>query len=156
MNGETQGSATTGSLAFVTPATSASPAGTYAIDGSGLTATNYTFTQAAGNATALTLNAVAPITLPAGVTLPAWLLNADGSMPSRTVLGARLVNNYPIVPAPADSGIPRPADVIPVVPNEPVALPANADGVPTPAENQNPVHPDNRRVGPDILFVSAQ
>jgi type IV secretory pathway protease TraF len=52
---------TTGTLAWLTPAGSSSPAGQYAINGSGLIATNYLFEQAAGNATALTLNAVTPI-----------------------------------------------------------------------------------------------
>ncbi len=49
-------SATTGTLSFASPATSSSNAGSYAINGSGLSATNYTFQQAAGNATALTVN----------------------------------------------------------------------------------------------------
>ncbi|MDE2082438.1 MAG: filamentous hemagglutinin N-terminal domain-containing protein, partial [Burkholderiales bacterium] len=49
------GSATTGNLVFTTSATSASPAGSYPIDGSGLAAVNYSFVQAPGNATALTL-----------------------------------------------------------------------------------------------------
>ena len=58
ISGENQGNATTGTLVFSTTATPASPPGSYAIDGSGLTANhdNYVFVQAAGNATALTLN----------------------------------------------------------------------------------------------------
>jgi hypothetical protein len=55
LNQETQSTATTGTLAWVTPATSASGAGSYAINGSGLLANNYSFSQAEGNATALTL-----------------------------------------------------------------------------------------------------
>ncbi|MGO8835888.1 MAG: beta strand repeat-containing protein [Limisphaerales bacterium] len=56
---DTQGNATTGALSFTTPATSSSGVGSYAINGSGLTANNgnYTFIQAAGNATALTISA---------------------------------------------------------------------------------------------------
>ena len=59
INGQDQSSATTGALLFSTNATSASGTGTYAINGSGLTANNgnYIFTQAAGNATALTITA---------------------------------------------------------------------------------------------------
>lgn len=57
VGGETLASATTGTLAFVTEATPASEPGLYAIDGSGLSAVNYLFTQAAGNATALTVAA---------------------------------------------------------------------------------------------------
>jgi len=57
VTGENQASATTGTLAFTSPATAASAPGSYAIDGSGLTANfgNYIFVQAAGNATALTI-----------------------------------------------------------------------------------------------------
>jgi gliding motility-associated-like protein len=54
---DNQASATTGTLAFATTATAASVVGTYAVTGSGLTATNgnYVFAQAAGNNTALTV-----------------------------------------------------------------------------------------------------
>ncbi len=56
--GQTQQSATTGTLAFTTAATAASNVGRYAITGSGLTANNgdYVLAQGAGNATALTIN----------------------------------------------------------------------------------------------------
>ena len=56
----TSASATTGTLVFTTAATSQSPAGVYAINGSGLSADhgNYIFVQAASNATALTINSV--------------------------------------------------------------------------------------------------
>jgi filamentous hemagglutinin family protein len=58
---ESLASATTGTLAFATTASPQSPAGRYAINGSGLAAQNYVFTQAPGNATALTLaEATAP------------------------------------------------------------------------------------------------
>jgi len=58
---DTQANATTGTLTFTTPATSSSSAGSYAINGSGLTANNgnYAFVQATGNKTALTINALA-------------------------------------------------------------------------------------------------
>ncbi len=52
---ETLAGATTGTLAFTTSASAGAGAGQYAIDGSGLSAINYSFTQAAGNATALTI-----------------------------------------------------------------------------------------------------
>ena len=59
VSSENQANATSGGLLFSTNATSASGTGTYAINGSGLTANNgnYIFTQAAGNATALTITA---------------------------------------------------------------------------------------------------
>jgi glutamine cyclotransferase len=58
VNGETQATATGGTLAFTSPATPTSKVGSYAINGSGLTANNgnYSFVQAAGNATALTID----------------------------------------------------------------------------------------------------
>jgi hypothetical protein len=59
---DTLASATTGTLLWSTPATPTSAPGSYPIDGSGLTANfgNYTFVQAAGNATALTLGPTLP------------------------------------------------------------------------------------------------
>jgi hypothetical protein len=61
VNGDTQASATSGALTFTTPATSSSAAGSYAVDGSGLTSdtSNYVFAQAPSNATALTVAAAA-------------------------------------------------------------------------------------------------
>ena len=64
MGTDNQGNATTGTLTFTPAATSSSSMGSYAINGAGLTANNgnYTFVQAAGNATALTINAL-PVNL---------------------------------------------------------------------------------------------
>jgi hypothetical protein len=61
---DNQGNATTGTLTFTPAATSTSGVGSYAINVTGLTANNgnYTFVQAAGNATALTINAL-PVNL---------------------------------------------------------------------------------------------
>ena len=56
VNGENQAGVTTGTLAFTTAASSHTAAGRCAINGSGLAAGNYAFVQAAGNATALTIN----------------------------------------------------------------------------------------------------
>ncbi|WP_309916018.1 MBG domain-containing protein [Xanthomonas sp. 1678] len=53
VGGDTLADATDGTLTWQTPATAASPAGPYAIDGSGLSALNYLFEQASGNAAAL-------------------------------------------------------------------------------------------------------
>ena len=66
-NGESIPTATTGALAFATPAVPASNVGTYAINGSGLTANNgnYAFVQAGTNGTALIVTQ-RPITLTAG------------------------------------------------------------------------------------------
>jgi hypothetical protein len=50
-----ESNSTAGTLLFSSPATGTSPPGTYAIDGSGLSASNYLFAQAPGNATALTI-----------------------------------------------------------------------------------------------------
>ncbi|WP_418319282.1 YDG domain-containing protein [Piscinibacter sakaiensis] len=59
VGGDNQGNATTGTLVFTTPATQASPVGRYPINGGGLAAQNYGFTQAASNATALSVTGVA-------------------------------------------------------------------------------------------------
>jgi filamentous hemagglutinin family protein len=108
-------SATTGNAIFTTPATTTSSAGTYAIDGSGLTANygNYVFTQAATNATALTVTAavVAPTPPPTPTPTP-----NPTPLPTPTLLNlivptAQLV---PIVlPAPTNSfsGLLQPVNV---------------------------------------------
>ena len=54
-NEDSLSGATTGTLVWTTPATPASNPGNYAINGGGLAATNYVFTQAEGNSTALTV-----------------------------------------------------------------------------------------------------
>ncbi|MDR1283958.1 MAG: YDG domain-containing protein [Opitutaceae bacterium] len=71
---ETLASATTGSLTWTSPATASSAPGSYAIDGVGLEAQNYTFVQAEANATALTVTA-APTT-PVVPTAP-WVPTVD-------------------------------------------------------------------------------
>ena len=61
VGGDTQANATTGNLSFTSGATASSNVGAYAITGSGLTplSGNYTFVQAPGNATALTITPAA-------------------------------------------------------------------------------------------------
>src|SRR3546814_20075436 len=54
-NGEDLGSATDGTLTFTSTADEFSGIGNYAINGGGLTSTNYVFVQDPGNATALTI-----------------------------------------------------------------------------------------------------
>src|SRR5207245_7000802 len=68
VSGDSQANATTGTLTFTSPATASSAPGSYAIDGSGLTANfgNYNFIQAVGNATALTIG---PVTVTPVVTV---------------------------------------------------------------------------------------
>jgi alpha-L-rhamnosidase len=68
VNGDTLSSATTGTLAFNSSTTAASPVGTYAVTGSGLSANNYTFAQAPGNATALTITPLGGVTVVSGLT----------------------------------------------------------------------------------------
>ena len=67
VGGETLADATAGTLTWQTPATTTTPAGTYAIEGSGLSARNYVFVQSPGNANALQLiasGAPAPLAVP--------------------------------------------------------------------------------------------
>ena len=63
-SGDTLTNSTSGRLTWTTPANANSKPGSYVIDGNGLLASNYSFSQAAPNATALTL---APATPPAPV-----------------------------------------------------------------------------------------
>ncbi|MDO8049139.1 YDG domain-containing protein [Janthinobacterium sp. SUN211] len=55
LGSDTLADATSGALAWTSPATASSPAGNYAIMGSGLASNDYAFVQAEGNAGALTL-----------------------------------------------------------------------------------------------------
>jgi filamentous hemagglutinin family protein len=59
LGSDTLATATSGTLDWTSPATASSPSGSYAIEGGGLTAANYVFTQAPANATALTVTAAA-------------------------------------------------------------------------------------------------
>jgi hypothetical protein len=90
--GETESNDTTGAIAWTTPANASSRAGQYAIDGGGLTAANYDFVEAPGNATSLTLRPAAvpptptppaapappapPVVIPSAPTLPPGALSA--------------------------------------------------------------------------------
>lgn len=56
-NEDSLSGATTGTLTWTSPATTASEPGNYAINGGGLSATNYVFTQAEGNSSALAITA---------------------------------------------------------------------------------------------------
>jgi hypothetical protein len=94
LGSDTQSSATTGTLAFATPATQYSNVGSYAIDGSGLSATNYTFVQAAGNSTAFTINpatliyAASPFSQAYGTAIPALTGTVTGFLGSDTQASA--------------------------------------------------------------------
>jgi hypothetical protein len=68
VNGDTLAGAATGSALFTSATTASSAPGVYAITGSGLVAANYVFTQAPGNANALTLT-TAQVTISSGITV---------------------------------------------------------------------------------------
>ena len=91
---DTLANATTGTLTFTTPATSSSSAGSYAINGSGLTANNgnYVFAQAAGNTTALS---ILPLVTPAF----AGLGISVGSGGSQFSFSAQAGQNYKVLAA---------------------------------------------------------
>ncbi len=72
---DTLANATTGTLTFTSPATGQSLAGTYAINGSGLTASNYVFAQDPANATALTITAAAAASRSVRLTLHPFLVD---------------------------------------------------------------------------------
>jgi hypothetical protein len=100
VNGETQSSATTGTLLFSTTASATSNVGSYAINGGGLTANhgNYTFTQAPANSSALTINQKAlaitasdqSMTNGTALTLGTTAFTSSGLVNSDSVLGVTL------------------------------------------------------------------
>ncbi|MCX9158626.1 YDG domain-containing protein, partial [Niveibacterium sp. 24ML] len=57
VSGDTLANATAGTMVWLSSGSAATEPGRYAVTGDGLSATNYVFAQAAGNATALTLQA---------------------------------------------------------------------------------------------------
>jgi filamentous hemagglutinin family protein len=97
VNSQTQASATTGTLAFTSPATSSSNVGSYAINGSGLTANNgnYLFTQAASNATALIIIPSTPVipTEPAIVVPPNIPVNPSLPLIANIITSATVKDN---------------------------------------------------------------
>lgn len=105
--GETLASATTGTLAFAAGVADSSVAGVYAINGQGLSATNYSFVQALGNAVALTIDAL-PINPPDGPLVQAQI----SALPARNV-----------GPAPAPRPDPRTSGLLDLTPRPPSAPP---------------------------------
>ena len=83
-NEDSLGGATTGTLTFTSPANAGSAPGTYAINGAGLSATNYVFTQAEGNPTALAVTAGGPSR---ALAVLAQELGAGAIEPRRTETG---------------------------------------------------------------------
>ena len=83
VGGDTLASATTGTLVFTTPAISGSAPGLYAIDGSGLTATDYTIVQAGSNARALTIGEPVEVTsrpiVVGGTSIPSLVLGGGAA-----------------------------------------------------------------------------
>ncbi len=98
VNGDTLTSATSGTALFTSTATTGSNIGSYAINGSGLTATNgnytFTFLQAAGNATALTITPASlsvtadPLSRSYGAANPALTYKTTGLVNGDTLSGA--------------------------------------------------------------------
>ncbi len=73
VSGDTLANSSSGSLAWTSPVTTTSPPAQYAINGAGLSAVNYVFTQDVGNASALSLKPGTP---------PAPVLNATTQLAS--------------------------------------------------------------------------
>jgi hypothetical protein len=91
VSGDSQVSATAGTLSFTSTATVNSAIGSYTILGSGLSATNYDFVQASANSTALTITQSNDATL-AGLTVDQGTLNPVFSS-SQTSYGLSVANN---------------------------------------------------------------
>ncbi|MDC8757835.1 GLUG motif-containing protein [Janthinobacterium fluminis] len=115
LGNDTQATASSGTLRWSSDATSASPAGRHAIQGAGLSAENYVFVQAEGNATALTLAAVTPTPTPTPIAIPAAThtavaqLQSDvlgsltGSRPDALQLSPTITVSHAETAAPADA-----------------------------------------------------
>ncbi|WP_343524609.1 MBG domain-containing protein [Pedobacter sp.] len=88
VNGENIGTATTGTLSFTTAATISSAVGSFAVNGTGLTAVNYNFLQATGNQTALTITK-RPVTVTPNTGQSKIYGNADPAL-SYTIGGSGL------------------------------------------------------------------
>ncbi|MBR7633704.1 YDG domain-containing protein [Janthinobacterium lividum] len=90
LGGDTLADATSGSLAWTSPATASSPAGNYAISGSGLASNDYAFVQAEGNAGALTLTSASlpPPAQAAVVQLQAQVLGSFADTRPGTLVAA--------------------------------------------------------------------
>ena len=98
VNGDTLAGVTTGTATFSSTATSASNVGTYAVTGSGLSANSsnysFTFTQAAGNATALSVTPAAlsvmanPLSRTYGSANPTLTYDATGLVNGDTLSGS--------------------------------------------------------------------
>ena len=149
--GETLAAATTGSVSFTTPAIQSSVEGTYAINGGGLTATNYVFSQAPSNATAFTVRAPLPnVTQLVTQTVVASTIASVAasavvvSVPKPTVVAAPVAVSAPVAvatpapkaptpaaaPAAAPAATPAPA---PAPAASPAAAPADKPASPPPA-----------------------
>jgi hypothetical protein len=79
--GDTLANATGGTLVWATPAKAGAIPGTYAIDGSGLTAENYVFVQSPVNAAALTITAAPDATASLSGSFGIYLAPADIATP---------------------------------------------------------------------------
>ncbi|OOQ57038.1 hypothetical protein BC343_16005 [Mucilaginibacter pedocola] len=92
VNGDNEATATTGTIVYSTTANSTSPAGAiYPIAGSGLSAANYIFAQAVGNANAFTINKgvvtykVTQVTRPYGQDNPTFAVTYTGLANGETI-----------------------------------------------------------------------
>ncbi|SEM10437.1 YDG domain-containing protein [Paraburkholderia caballeronis] len=114
VGGDTQAGATSGTLNWTTAA--GNQPGSYAVDGRGLSAQNYVFTQAASNATALTLmpvaalppaltNAIAQLLVPVGANFSAGQF---GYVPAPTIVPALVAAAPSMTVTPGPSAPPPP------------------------------------------------
>ncbi|MBT9500356.1 MAG: filamentous hemagglutinin N-terminal domain-containing protein [Burkholderiaceae bacterium] len=91
VGGETQQTATNGTLNFSSEVEVQTAAGSYAILGAGLSAQNYSFAQAPGNATAFTVTGVSPTaTLNQGTTVAVNSVLSPPPAPTNSGLGGLL------------------------------------------------------------------
>ena len=108
LGSDTLADATSGTLAWTSPATASSPAGNYAITGSGLASADYAFVQAEGNAGALTLTSASlpPPAQAAVVQLQAQVLGSFADTRPGTLAAAPTIT-VTQTDAPAGTALPN-------------------------------------------------
>ena len=108
--GDNRVNSTTGTLTWASSATSNSPTGRYYVDGGGLNSVNYSFSQAASNAQAMTLVSTVPLPPP----MPVTLLESSPVVALMEANIFPLLNENPLIIIPSSTIMePRDLDFLP-------------------------------------------
>ena len=124
VNGDTLSTSVSGVLSFSSSAEASSPVGNYAVNGSGLSAINYLFTQSDGNASALTVTAPPPVVISNIVS--AVQASVRGALSTPTVSASFASLPVPSLPAPSGAVEISPASSSPAASASDAASPAGS------------------------------